>query len=135
MTTSGAVDAVVQLSFTVQSMLTRVAAEHDLSVTQLRLFGILRDRRPSMAAIAEHLDVDRSSVSGLVDRAERRGLVARRTADHDARVTTVELTAAGAALASAVEQVIQKRMDALLARVPAADRAGLFRIAEGITGD
>jgi DNA-binding MarR family transcriptional regulator len=54
-------------------MLTRIAAEHDLSVTQLGMLGILRDRTPTMAQIADYLELDRSSVSGLVDRAERRG--------------------------------------------------------------
>ncbi|MCU1513325.1 MAG: transcriptional regulator, MarR family, partial [Microbacteriaceae bacterium] len=70
--TSATIDAVVQVSFAVQLALTRIAAEHDLSVTQLRMLGILRDRTPSMAAIADFLELDRSSVSGLIDRAERR---------------------------------------------------------------
>src|SRR5258705_339300 len=43
------VDALVQLSFAVMDALTRAAAEHELSATQVRLLGILRDRSPTLA--------------------------------------------------------------------------------------
>ncbi|CAN5335717.1 hypothetical protein BH11ACT5_BH11ACT5_08200 [soil metagenome] len=132
---SGAeVDVVVQASFTVLDTLTRSAAEHDLSLTQLRLLGILRDRTPTMAAIADHLGLDRSSVSGLVDRAERRGYVARRASADDARVTTVELTAAGHALAEELTATIGAGVEALLDRLRPADRRRVVEIARSFTG-
>src|ERR1700746_1550700 len=71
------VDGLAQLSFVVQGMLERRAAEHNLSIIQARLLGVLRDRTPTMNELARILGLDKSSVSGLVDRAERRGLVAR----------------------------------------------------------
>ncbi|TIH37439.1 MarR family winged helix-turn-helix transcriptional regulator [Subtercola vilae] len=123
------VDALVQLSFAVQLVLTRVASVHDLSVTQLRLLGILRDRTPSMAAIADVLELDRSSVSGLIDRAERRGLVVRRGSPTDARVTLVELTAAAHTLAAELVEEVSLGLDALLRPSSEADRAALVRLA------
>ena len=48
-------DSLVQASFTVIAALSRVAAEHDLSLTQLRMLGILRDREPAMAELATYL--------------------------------------------------------------------------------
>ncbi|MGP0022346.1 MAG: MarR family winged helix-turn-helix transcriptional regulator, partial [Streptosporangiaceae bacterium] len=68
-------DSLVRASFTVIALLSRVAAEHDLSLTQLRVLAILRDREPTMAELATYLGLERSSVSGLIDRAVRRGLV------------------------------------------------------------
>ncbi|GHF33280.1 hypothetical protein FHX82_005262 [Amycolatopsis bartoniae] len=50
-----------------------VAAEHELSVVQLRLLGVLRDRRPGMLELGAHLGLDKSSMTGLVSRAEKRG--------------------------------------------------------------
>ncbi|HTA36170.1 MAG TPA: MarR family transcriptional regulator, partial [Solirubrobacteraceae bacterium] len=70
-------DALVQLSFLVQSTLARLASERELSLTQVRLLGILRDREPGIVELAGVLKLDKSSVSGLVDRAQRRGLVER----------------------------------------------------------
>ena len=69
-------DALVQISFALMAVLTEVAAEHDLSLTQLRVLGILRDRAPTMAELSTFLGLERSTVSGLIDRAAQRGLVA-----------------------------------------------------------
>src|ERR1700751_1075505 len=73
-------DGLVQVSFAVTAVLSRVAAEQDLSLTQLRVLGILRDREPTMAELATYLGLERSTVSGLIDRAVQRGLV-QKTAD------------------------------------------------------
>jgi DNA-binding MarR family transcriptional regulator len=126
------VDALVQVSFAVQDVLTRAAAEHDLSVTQLRLLGILRDRTPAMAAIAQHLGLDPSSVSGLVDRAERRGLVVRSTATHDARVTIVSVTPTGRDLSAQLALAVMARLEELVGPATRAERALIMRLAESI---
>jgi len=131
---SSEVDVVVQASFTVLDTLTRSAAGHDLSLTQLRLLGILRDRTPTMAAIADHLGLDRSSVSGLVDRAERRGYVARRASADDARVTTVELTEAGRTLGQELTATVEAGVEALLDCLRPADRKRVLEIARSVTG-
>jgi DNA-binding MarR family transcriptional regulator len=88
-------DILVQLSFTVQVILGQAAAEHGLSVIQIRLLGILRDREPTMAALARFLVLDKSSITGLVDRAERRGLVQRAAAPRDGRSIQVAITQHG----------------------------------------
>lgn len=88
-------DALAQLSFAVHAALGSVAASHDLSVTQLRLLGILRDREPGMLEIAHALNLEKSSVTGLIDRAQRRGLVERLEARHDGRAVHVRLTSLG----------------------------------------
>jgi hypothetical protein len=59
-------DALAQMSFTLMAILTEVAAEHDLSLTQLRVLGILRDREPTMADLATFTGLERSTISGLV---------------------------------------------------------------------
>jgi DNA-binding MarR family transcriptional regulator len=133
--TSVTVDALATLSFAVQIVLTRVAAEHDLSVTQLRLLGILRDRTPSMAAIADYLALDRSSVSGLIDRAERRGLVARRASANDARVTLVEIAPAGIAVGAKLAAAVSIGLSEIIGRATDADRAGIVRLADTLIAD
>lgn len=73
----GIVDALCQLSFKVHAVVGRVADDNDMSVVQVRLLGILRDRDPGMLELAAFLGLDKSSVTGLVTRAEARGLVQR----------------------------------------------------------
>jgi DNA-binding MarR family transcriptional regulator len=100
------VDALVQASFLVQRVLADVARQHEIPVSVLRLGGILRDRTPSMADVAAHLGLDKSTITGIVTQGEVRGLM-RRVADaHDARSTRVELTDAGHALARACEREV-----------------------------
>jgi DNA-binding MarR family transcriptional regulator len=93
------VDALVMTSFATMAVLTRIAAGQDLSLTQLRLLGILRDRRITMSELTSYLGLDKSTVSGLVDRAEKRGLVQRAPNPHDGRGVDVLITRGGAELA------------------------------------
>jgi MarR family transcriptional regulator, lower aerobic nicotinate degradation pathway regulator len=109
-------DSLVQVSFAVIAALSRVAAEHDLSLTQLRVLGILRDREPTMAELAGHLGLERSTVSGLVDRAVQRGLVRKTTDSADGRSVRVSLTPE----ARRVETPIVTDIDELMA--PLTDR-------------
>ena len=73
----GLVDALARAGFATMAVLTRLSAEHDLSLTQLRVLAILRDRRVRMSTLADHLGLERSTLFGLVDRAERRNLLQR----------------------------------------------------------
>ncbi|MEZ5227784.1 MAG: MarR family transcriptional regulator [Acidimicrobiales bacterium] len=90
------IEALGAVAFAVMAALSRVAAEHDLSLTQLRMIGILRDRRMTITELAHALGLDRSSVSGLVERTETRGLVQREPNPDDARSVHVTLSPRGA---------------------------------------
>src|SRR5580692_5577878 len=71
------IDALVTTSFATMAVLNRIAAQHDLSLTQVRVLAILRDRRVKMSELADYLGLDKSTITGLVDRAEKRGLLQR----------------------------------------------------------
>jgi DNA-binding MarR family transcriptional regulator len=93
-------DRLVQASFTVTALLGPVAAAHDISLTQLRVLAILRDREPRLSDLATYLGLERSSVSGLVDRMVRRGLLTRTASADDARAVRLSLTEDGHRLAA-----------------------------------
>lgn len=59
---------------------------------------VVLDRRgeASQRELCDEVDLDRSTVAGLVRRLERGGLIVRRRADGDARRNVVTLTPAGA---------------------------------------
>ena len=128
----GTVDALVQLSFLVQGLLTRVAADHELSLVQVRLLGILRDRRPGMLELARHLDLDKSSMTGLVTRAERRGLVERLPSPHDGRGVLVGLTPLGRELTDRFTAEMDQRMAALTASLTAAEHTQIRALSAGL---
>ena len=119
------VDALVQLSFAVQSVISEVGSRHDLSVIQARLLGILRDREPAMAELARFLMLDKSSITGLVDRAERRGLVRRTASPRDGRSVHVQLTDEGRQLATACAAEVRRHVTWLSRGMTDAERRRL----------
>jgi DNA-binding MarR family transcriptional regulator len=81
-----------------------------------------------MNELATLLGLDKSSVTGLVDRAERRDLVRRVASSNDRRVVLVELTDAGRALVVEVSGGFEADVATLLARLSTAERASLARL-------
>jgi DNA-binding MarR family transcriptional regulator len=123
-----AVDGLAQLSFLIYRMLERRAGQHDLSMIQTRLLGILRDRQPTINELASYLSLDKSSVSGLVDRAARRGLVVRTPSPADGRAVLVSLTDEGRSLISDAASTFEADASQLLALMPERDRLALTRL-------
>ncbi len=119
------VDALVQSAFATMAVLTRVAAEHDLSLTQLRVLGILRDRRVRMIDLADVLGLEKSTMSGLVARAEKRGLVQRAPHPGDGRSVDVFLTAAGSELAAQGHAQVTRELAPMTDGLTAAERGRL----------
>lgn len=118
-------DALAQMSFTLMAVLTEVAAEHDLSLTQLRVLGILRDREPTMADLASFTGLERSTISGLIDRAVQRGLVVRTADPHDGRSVRVTLTESADSLALEVTAAIGDRIRPLTTRLNSVEQKRL----------
>ncbi|NNH03056.1 MarR family transcriptional regulator [Microbacterium ulmi] len=109
-------------------MLEHRANEHGISIVQLRMLGLLRDRIPLMSELGARLGLDKSSISGLVQRAETRGLVERFPSPDDGRAVLVRLTDAGRELAARGEAEFGDDVRNLLAHLPPAERHVLARL-------
>lgn len=118
-------DGLVQTSFTVMALLSQVAAAHDLSLTQLRVLAILRDREPKIAELAAFLGLERSSVSGLIDRSVTRGLVRRLPSAEDGRVVRVTLTGDGQRFAEELTGEFAVLVEPMIARLGRAEQKRL----------
>lgn len=133
---SGLVDALVQSAFRVVAELTRIAAIYDLSLTQVRVLGILRDReRVRIGDLGAHLGLERSTLSGLVDRAEQRGLVERLPDEADRRAIAVALTDDGAVLAHRLAAVAVDRISPVYSVLDGRQRRDLQDLLERTLAD
>jgi DNA-binding MarR family transcriptional regulator len=121
------VDGLVQLSFAIQAVLGRIAEREGLSVTGVRLLAVLEDREIGMLQLARILELEKSSVTGLVDRAERRGLVRRVPVAGNRRAVHVTVTPAGASLAGTVRDAVRAEVAALAAPLSPAQQDRLSR--------
>ncbi|GHH69621.1 hypothetical protein GCM10018781_28390 [Kitasatospora indigofera] len=125
-------DGLVRSAFQIMGVLTRIGAEHDLSLTQLRVLGILRDRRPRMSDLAAFLGLDKSTLSGLIGRAERRGLLARAANPEDRRVVDVLITDAGRELTGKLYQEVRSALAPATGRLDDQQRRLLAELLEPV---
>jgi DNA-binding MarR family transcriptional regulator len=130
-TDAALIDALARSAYQVVGVLTRVAAEHDLSLTQLRVVAILRDRdRLRMSTLAAHLGLDRSTLSGLVARAEARGLLQRTADAGDGRAIDVALTPDGHAIAERGAAAVRTALEPQIESLSGRERETLARLLE-----
>jgi DNA-binding MarR family transcriptional regulator len=96
----------------------------------LRQFAALESIRAGVASpgeIAQRWDVTPATLTGIVDRLEKAGLVRRAPDPADGRRLRLELTAAGLAACDDVRRSINDEVAALLAAAPDEERAALDR--------
>lgn len=118
-------DALVPTAFVTMAVLSKIGAENDLSLTLLRVMGILLDRRPRMAELADYLGLERQTISGLIARAERKGLVARAPNEVDGRATDVFLTNEGVKLVKRLHSQTQQALAPLTEQLSASEQRQL----------
>jgi DNA-binding MarR family transcriptional regulator len=112
----------IQLSTLVQAIYARVSEHHDLTPVQARLLCVLLDGPRGMAELAHCFGVEKAALTGLMDRAERRGLARRSAVPGDRRALQVTLTDAGQAAAAAFHAEIGAELSRLVAPLAPQDR-------------
>lgn len=130
----GLVDGLVQSAFVTMAALNKIGADNDLSLTQIRVFAILRDRRLTMTALAAYLGLEKSTMTGLVDRAEKRGLLARAPNADDGRAVDVFLTRAGADLTERHYTELVRSLATMTGRLTPPERRRLRTLLERMLG-
>ena len=115
-------DGLVQLTTLVQAIYARVAERHDLTPVQARLLSVLLDGPRGMAELAHCFGVEKAALTGLMDRAERRGLARRSPVPGDRRALKVTLTDAGHRAAAAFHAELGAQLSGLISSLAPQDR-------------
>ena len=126
----GLVDALVPTAYATMAVLNRIGAEQELSLTLIRVLGILWDRRLRMTELANYLGLEKQTVSGLVARAEQRGLVARAPNADDGRAIDVFLTRAGIDLVARLHGETRQALAPLTGQLSESDQQLLQTLLE-----
>lgn len=99
-------------------------SQHKLSIAMWRVLAALSDSgKQRQIDIADMTAIDVSTMSRLVSRLIKMGLVSRTRSDTNNREVTVELTAKGRALVNRLIPVARKMERAAIAGMPPADLA------------
>lgn len=112
----------IQLTALVQGIYARVSERHDLTPAQARLLCVLLDGPRGMAELAGCFGVEKAALTGLMDRAERRGLARRSPVPGDRRALQVTLTDAGRQAAAAFHTEVGAELCGLTGSLAPADR-------------
>ncbi|MFC7729532.1 MarR family winged helix-turn-helix transcriptional regulator [Actinomadura keratinilytica] len=124
--------ALLRLSTAVQAIYTRVSEKYELTAVQARLLCILLDGPRCMADLAGRLGVEKAALTGLMNRAERRGLARRGPVPGDRRAVQVTLTATGREAALAFHDEVTAELARLTAHLAPADREAFRATIAGI---
>jgi DNA-binding MarR family transcriptional regulator len=125
----GVVSALVRSTFLVNAVYTESAREFGLTAQQGQLLCVLMAQPYGMSELGALLGLAKSSLTGLVDRTERNGLVQRKPDPQDSRAVRIALTRKGARLAEEFYAQTCERVERLAAGLGDTDRdtlAGLL---------
>ncbi|WP_230466119.1 MarR family winged helix-turn-helix transcriptional regulator [[Actinomadura] parvosata] len=131
----GVVAALVRSTFLVNAVYEASAREYGLTQQQGQLLCVLMPRPYGMSELGAVLGLAKSSLTGLVDRTERNGLVQRKPDPDDSRAVRVALTKMGAKLAVEFYDETCRRIDELAAGFAPEERDTLAALLGRIVAD
>jgi DNA-binding MarR family transcriptional regulator len=131
----GLVAALVRSAFLVNAVYAESGREHGLTPQQGQLLCVLMAQPYGMSELGAMLGLAKSSLTGLVDRTERNGLVRREPDSRDTRAVRVALTPQGSRLAEVFYAETCRRIDKLPTRLSAAERDTLASLLGRIVFD
>lgn len=140
----GEVDRIVETILYLYAESRRVtktqAREHGLTGPQISVLKILEAMGDlSLTELSEKMSARNSTITGIVDRMERDGLVVRERSQSDRRVVLIRSTEKGTALAASVPVSAMEVLGVALRGLPEPERRELRRIlsalAEGVRAE
>lgn len=99
----------------------RIQKEHGVSIPQVLCLNYLNECNNYQSThkdIRGYLNLNSSTVTGIVDRLERKGLVARLPKKDDKRTTYIALTSLGAKLLEKIPALLHERLSVKLEKLP-----------------
>lgn len=118
----------VRSTFLVNAVYAASAREHGLTSQQGQLLCVLMAQPYGMSELGAMLGLAKSSLTGLVDRTERNGLVRREPDPQDTRAVRVALTSQGGRLAEEFYAETCLRVEKLPAGLSTVERDTLARL-------
>lgn len=124
----GVAAALVRGAFLVNAVYAESARECGLTAQQGQLLCVLMAQPYGMGELSVMLGLAKSSLTGLVDRTERNGLVRREGDSRDTRAVWVALTPQGGALVEKFYAETSRRVERLAAGLGETEREELGRL-------
>jgi DNA-binding MarR family transcriptional regulator len=131
----GVASALVRSAFLVNAVYAESAREHGLTSQQGQLLCVLMGQPYGMGELGSVLGLAKSSLTGMVDRSERNGLVQREPDRQDSRAIKVTLTPHGRRRAAEFYADTCRRIEELPVGFSSAERDALVELLGRIVRD
>lgn len=108
----------------------RIEKQYSISIPQLLTLQYLAQQtnyQSSARDLKDHLQLNASTISGILSRLEQKGLIARLPRFKDKRVTYVALTEKGMTLLDKAPTTLFERLSGALEKLPAEDISSLHQ--------
>ncbi|WP_372753113.1 MarR family winged helix-turn-helix transcriptional regulator [Labilibaculum sp.] len=99
----------------------KIQKNYGVSIPQVLCLEYLKNSpnyQATQKSIRDHLNLNSSTVTGIIGRLEKKGLLARLPKSGDRRVTTITLTSIGDDVLRATPDLLQQRLAIKLKRIP-----------------
>jgi len=100
----------------------KIQKNYGVSIPQVLCLEYLKNSpnyQATQKSIKDHLNLNSSTVTGIIGRLEKKGLLARLPKSGDRRVTTITLTSIGDEVLRSTPGLLQQRLAVKLKRIPA----------------
>ncbi|GAA0362702.1 MarR family transcriptional regulator [Microbispora corallina] len=131
----GTVAALVRSTFLVNAVYANSARGHGLTQQQGQLLCVLMAQPYGMSELGAMLGLAKASLTGLVDRSERNGLVRRTPDPEDLRAVRVSLTRQGVKLAGEFYSETCRRVEELTSGLTPSERDTLAALLGRVVTD
>lgn len=99
----------------------RILKEFGISIPQLLCLGFLRTKQNYLSThkeLTEYLSLNSSTVTGIINRLEKKGYIARLPKQDDKRVTYLALTSSGSKVLEKTPDLLHEKLSRGLAKLP-----------------
>jgi MarR family transcriptional regulator, lower aerobic nicotinate degradation pathway regulator len=108
---------------------------HGITPVQYAALQAVHDRpQLDQRTLSRSIGFDTSTIGGVIDRLEKRGLMQRNASDEDRRVRLLTLTAEGEALLEEVQPAMMRAQLRMLEPLPEPDRARFMQMLKVLVG-
>ncbi len=133
-TAEGLVGALHRATHVTLHVLAASLAELNLTGSEQNVLAVLADRRPrAIGQLAAETGTRPTTLTSVLDRLERKGLLVRELDRADRRSFQVVLTAAGRRTAGTVQAAVRELEQAVLAHVSPEEIAGFRAVTRALT--
>jgi DNA-binding MarR family transcriptional regulator len=123
------VETIIYLTTEARRLARERSARHGITATQLSVIKMLHEIGDlSLSRLSAHIHAHNSTVTGIIDRMERDGLVRRARDPDDRRVFLIKLTERGRRLAREIDVAPWEALRGAILRLDPRDRARLLEI-------